>query len=73
MSNKLRSQQAMTLGALSLAAQSSFAGSVLGSPLGVDLGGQLGQSLPIGIGGIAGITALSLVVGIQLVKRNKKK
>ena len=53
----------------------------LGSRLAVDLGGvmgtavgsllpaSLGGALPVGIGGVAAIAALTLIAGIQLVKR----
>jgi len=44
--------------------------------MGVDLGGvvgtAVGNALPFGIGGVAAIAALSLIAGIQLVKRKKK-
>ena len=41
---------------------------VLGSPLPI----ILGNPLPITMGGVLGIGAVSLIVGIKLVKRNKK-
>ena len=44
-------------------------GTALGIPLGRALGGALGAALPAGIGGIAVIAGLGLVVGTQLIKR----
>lgn len=76
MINKLKIQQATALVGLALVAQNSLAVQALGRPLGLELGsvlgGELGDALPIGLGGVAALTALSLVIGIQLVKRNKK-
>jgi len=37
-------------------------------PLSVDAGG----ALPIGIGGMGAVTALSLIIGVQLVRRQRK-
>jgi hypothetical protein len=37
------------------------------------VGSVAGSSLPMGIGGIAGIAALSLIIGAQLIKRKNKK
>lgn len=62
----------------------AMASQPVGSPLAVDLGGALGTAvgsvlptavggaLPVGIGGVAAIAALTLIAGIQLVKRKKK-
>ena len=54
----------------------AMASQPLGSRMGVDLGGvvgtAVGNALPFGIGGVAAIAALSLIAGIQLVKRKKK-
>jgi hypothetical protein len=69
-------QKTVALVALSTTAQMSLAGRPLGVDLGSELGTQLGsvvgQSLPVGLGGIVGITAISLIIGIQLVKRKNK-
>ena len=53
---------------------------VLGTPVGIQVGQTLGSvlpialgsSLPITMGGVLGIGAISLAVGIHLVKRKKK-
>lgn len=47
-------------------------GEALGAVVGAELPVAVGNALPVGIGGVAAITALSLVVGIQLVKRKKR-
>ncbi|RLA43904.1 MAG: hypothetical protein DRR06_10985 [Gammaproteobacteria bacterium] len=55
-------------------------GTPVGEPLGISVGTELGAvvgtafggALPLGIGGVAAVAALSLVIGVQLVKRNKK-
>jgi hypothetical protein len=47
-------------------------GRSVGSLVGADLSAAVGAALPTGIGGVAAIAALSLVVGIQLIKRRKK-
>jgi hypothetical protein len=60
-----------------LIAQQSLAGvetgADLGFPMGETVGSIAGSSLPMGIGGIAGIAALSLIIGAQLIKRKNKK
>jgi hypothetical protein len=56
-----------------LIAQQSLAGGELGIGLGEPLGTVAGSALPMGIGGIAGIAALSLIIGAQLIKRKNKK
>ena len=60
-----------------LIAQQSLAGVEAGADLGFRMGDPLGSvagsSLPMGIGGIAGIAALSLIIGAQLIKRKNKK
>ena len=60
-----------------LIAQQSLAGVEAGADLGLRMGDPLGSvvgsSLPMGIGGIAGIAALSLIIGAQLIKRRNKK
>ena len=48
-------------------------GESLSAVLGVDLAVAAGGALPVGIGGMAAITALSLVIGVQLVKRQRNK
>ncbi|PTN11053.1 hypothetical protein [Nitrosomonas aestuarii] len=62
----------------------AIAGGALGTPVGIPVGIQLGQTLgnilpialgsalPVTIGGVLGIGAVSLAVGIHLVKRKKK-
>ena len=52
-------------------AQSGFAGVIAGAPLGGILGTAVGTSMPFGIGGVAAIAAVSLILGIQLIKRKK--
>jgi hypothetical protein len=47
-------------------------GEALGAVVGTELPAALGNALPVGVGGVAAITALSLIVGIQLVKRKKR-
>jgi hypothetical protein len=56
----------MFLGLL-LSSQFSMAGGIV--PLGVPLGG--GQGLPLELGGIAGVAALTLIIATQLIKRRK--
>jgi len=51
-------------------------GTPVGEALSVVVGTQLptavGNALPVGIGGVAAITAVSLIVGIHLVRRKKR-
>lgn len=47
-------------------------GQVVGRVVGDQLPLALGSALPAGMGGVAGIAALSLVIGVQLVKRRRK-
>ena len=47
-------------------------GDALGSVVGVDLSAAVGGALPIGLGGVAAIAGLSLIIGVQLVKRRQK-
>ncbi|MDS4021396.1 MAG: hypothetical protein RKR03_12930 [Candidatus Competibacter sp.] len=47
-------------------------GTVVGNAVGSTLGGSLGGALPVGIGGVAAIAALGLVLGVQLIKRKQK-
>lgn len=68
-------------GALLLTTEAAVAGDA--APLGVRLGTELGEALgsvlpealgsalPGGIGGIAGATAIALVLGAQLIKRRR--
>jgi len=42
-----------------------------GIPLGVELGRTLGTQLPFEVGSLAAISALSLIIGMQLIKRRK--
>ena len=53
-----------------LLAQQGFAGSVpMGGPV---LGGEaMSTAMPFGMGGAAAIAAVSLILGIQLIKRKK--
>ena len=67
------------LAGLLMMAPYSVASLVVGAPLGVEAGqlaGDLvgsvtGTALPLGIGGMAVIAALSLIIGAQLIKRKK--
>ena len=63
------------LGLLIISQQSMAAGTVVGVGLGFIPAGVLtpvvGTATPLGIGGIATITALSLIIGTQLIKRKK--
>lgn len=71
--------------ASSLVAPAAFAVLPLGRPLGVDLGeslaaalsftlpAPLGGALPVGLGGAAALSALGLVVGVQLIRRRQKQ
>ena len=62
------------------AAAPVLAGNPLGNPLGRPLGGalgvalpvDLGTALPVGLGGVAAVGAISLILGVQLLKRRKK-
>ena len=54
-----------------LLAQPGFAGVIAASPLGGTLGQDLSAALPFGMGGAAAIAAVSLILGIQLIKRKK--
>jgi len=69
------SKNAYTMLGVFLIAQQSMAGVEAGTGLGFPVGDPLGQvagsALPLGIGGIAGIAAISLIIGIQLIKRKK--
>jgi len=47
-------------------------GIAVGSVVGTQLPIAVGSALPVGIGGVAAITAVSLIVGIQLVRRKKR-
>jgi len=68
-------------GALLLTTEAALAGDAapLGTRLGVDLGEALssvlpealGAALPGGIGGIAAVAAIALILGAQLVKRRQ--
>ncbi|MEQ8263443.1 MAG: hypothetical protein RKE50_07780 [Pseudohaliea sp.] len=68
-------------GALLLTTEAALAGGAapLGTRLGTDLGQALssvlpealGSALPGGIGGIAGVAAIALILGAQLVKRRQ--
>ena len=51
-----------------LLAQPVFAGSPPGVVLGTD---TLSAALPFGLGGAAAIAAVSLILGIQMIKRKK--
>ena len=62
-----------TILGLFLLAQHSLAGVEAGIPEGGTVGSVAGSSLPMGIGGIAGVAALSLIIGVQLIKRKNKK
>ncbi len=63
-----------------LISESAVAGTNLGGQLGVQLGTQLGQvlgsvlgsPLSISVGSILGLGAISLAIGIQILKRKKK-
>ncbi len=66
---------------LLLISGNAMAGGALGTPVGIQLGQALGNVLPIAlgsalpvtIGGVLGIGAVSLAVGIHLIKRKKKQ
>ncbi len=45
--------------------------SLAGTPLSVVVGNGLGVSLPLGIGGVASIATVGLIIGIQVIKRKK--
>ena len=45
---------------------------VVGSVVGINVGASVGGALPVGIGGVAAIAALGLVLGVQLIKRKQK-
>jgi hypothetical protein len=70
-----RIQNLCTAATLAVIAQPSIAGielgARLGEPLSVTLVEALGGVLPAGIGGAAGITALALIIGAQVIKRKK--
>lgn len=58
-----------------LAQISENGGRILGTDLGrsltTTLGESLGAQLPFEVGGLAAISALTLIVGVQLIKRRK--
>lgn len=68
-----------------LAPQAALAGVEAGRPVGIEVGEILsntvgtalpeavGSVLPIGLGGVAAIGAVSLVIGVQLIKRKNQK
>ena len=72
----------LALGLLSIA-QQSMAGVTTGQQTGINVGESVGNILgvilpveaggavPLGIGGMAVIAALSLIIGSQLIKRRK--
>ena len=70
MSNYLH--RGLLLSALTASSGLAHAVEPLGTQLSVEMGGVLGTPLPVGVGGIAAVTAISLIVGIQLVKRRDK-
>jgi hypothetical protein len=70
MSNYLH--QGLLLTTLTAASGLAYAVEPLGTQLGIEMGAVLGTPLPVGIGGIAVVTAISLIVGVQLVKRRDK-
>ena len=47
-------------------------GDPVGNPLGSVVSAVVGQSVPVGIGGVAALASISLIIGIQLIKRKKK-
>jgi hypothetical protein len=47
-------------------------GTPLGGVLGVRLPVDLGTALPVGLGGVAAVGAISLILGVQLLKRRNK-
>jgi hypothetical protein len=59
-------------------------GTPVGEPLGITVGSELsavvgtsmptalGGAMPVGIGGAAAVAAISLIIGVQLLKRNKE-
>ncbi len=71
--------------ALLLVTQVTWAGVPAGIPMGQRVGESLsavvggvlpqavGTDLPLGLGGVAGIVAVSLILGAQLIRRNKNK
>jgi hypothetical protein len=47
-------------------------GEVVGRVAGLEFSAIVGTSVPIGIGGVAALAAVSLVIGTQLIRRRKK-
>jgi hypothetical protein len=70
----------ISLGSLLLISGNAIAGTQLGTQLGNQLGnklgdvlgGPLGTSLSMGVGSVLGLSAIGLIIGIQLSKRKKK-
>lgn len=48
-------------------------GSVVGGVVGIEVSTGVGIALPLGIGGMAAIAGLSLIIGVQLARRRRKK
>ena len=48
-------------------------GITLGNALGTALGFQLGSALPIEVGGLLTVAAVSLLVGIRIVRRKQNQ
>ena len=65
-------QKCLLLATLTSTSGMALAVIPLGTPLSIELGPTLGTTLPLGLGGIAAVTALSLIIGIQLLKRRDK-
>jgi hypothetical protein len=63
------------IGCLFLVSHGAAGGLPVGTPtgfqVGVDMITSAGGAVPLGVGGIAAITALSLIIGTQLIKRRK--
>jgi hypothetical protein len=65
----------LLVGTLAIAASSTaIAGpATLGSPLGIALGGTLGAALPIVGSGVLVVAASSLIIGIRIARKKKRK
>ena len=65
----------LLLGTLAMAASgAAIAGpATLGTPLGIALGGTLGSALPIVGTGLLVVAASSLVIGIRMARKKKRK
>jgi hypothetical protein len=67
----LSKTELVLIGCLFLVSHGAAAELSVGTPAVLQVGVRTGGAVPLGVGGIAAITALSLIIGTQLIKRRK--